>query len=200
MRNAMSAAPAALLACSLLTGCAGLNSLTSDVSSFSQWPAGRQPGTYAFERLPSQQARPEQQQQLENAARTALQTAGFRAAPDEKSAEFNVQLGARVSLDERSLYQDPFWWQHGLHTGPLGRGLYWGQGFAFRFDHASYEREVALLIRDRKSGQALYEARASNDGASASIGHLLPAMFEAALKDFPYGGVNPRRVTIPMAP
>ena len=42
------------------------------------------------------------------------------------------------------------------------------------------EREVALLIRDRKNGQLLYEARASNAGPSASIDYLLPAMFEAA--------------------
>jgi hypothetical protein len=58
----------------------------------------------------------------------------------------------------------------------------------------TFEREVALLIRDRKTGQLLYEARASNAGPSASIDYLLPAMFEAALKDFPSGGPNPRSV------
>ena len=41
----------------------------------------------------------------------------------------------------------------------------------------------------------LYEARASNDGASPSIESLLPAMFEAAMKDFPHTGINPRKVT-----
>ena len=58
----------------------------------------------------------------------------------------------------------------------------------------TYDREVALLIRDRKTGQPLYEARAVNDGTSPSINALLPAMFEAAMKDFPSAGVNPRRV------
>ena len=43
----------------LLAGCAAMNSLTSDVASYSAWPADRKPGSYAFERLPSQQARPE---------------------------------------------------------------------------------------------------------------------------------------------
>jgi hypothetical protein len=64
----------------------------------------------------------------------------------------------------------------------------------------TYEREVALLIRDRHSGQPLYETRASNDGGSPSIQSLLPAMFEAAMKDFPAGSVTPRRVTTEISP
>jgi hypothetical protein len=54
---------------------------------------------------------------------------------------------------------------------------------------------VALLIRDRRTGQLLYEARASNTGPSASIDRLLPAMFAAAMQDFPSAGPNPRTVT-----
>ena len=42
-----------------LAGCASLNVLDAEVSSFSRWPAGRAPATYAFERLPSQQANPQ---------------------------------------------------------------------------------------------------------------------------------------------
>ena len=51
-----------MLAALVLSGCAGLNNVTSEVSSYGQWPADRKPASYAFERLPSQQARPEQQQ------------------------------------------------------------------------------------------------------------------------------------------
>ena len=53
---------------------------------------------------------------------------------------------------------------------------------------------MILLIRDRRSGQPVYETRASNQGSSSAINSLLPAMFEAAMKDFPQGGINPRRV------
>ena len=56
------------------------------------------------------------------------------------------------------------------------------------------------LIRDRKSGQALYEARATTDGASSASSNLLAAMFEAALKDFPNAGLNPRRVRVELSP
>jgi hypothetical protein len=183
-----------LIAAAALSGCATFNNLNNDVSTYSQWPAQRKPASYAFERLPSQQARPDEQQRLEDAARGAIEAAGFSAAADAKAAEFVVQLGARVNANDRSLYDDPFWWRGGLYYSRHGRG-FWGPGFGMGFTTPTYEREVAVLIRDRQSGQPLYEARASNDGASPSINSLLPAMFEAAMKDFPHAGVNPRKVT-----
>lgn len=204
MSRTLSTFLAAAAAAFALAGCTTLNQLTSEVSSFSQWPAERKPGSYAFERLPSQQARPEQQQLLEDSARRALELAGFTPATDDKSAEFVVQLGARVDATDQYLYyDDPFWWRGGLAYGRWGRP-YWrpapGFGFGFATATTSYEREVALLIRDRKSSQPLFEARATNDGSSPAIRSLLPAMFEAAMKDFPSGGVNPRRVTTPIDP
>lgn len=182
-----------LIAAVSLAGCASLNSLTSEVSSYSQWPAERKPGSYAFERLPSQQTRPQQQQLLEDSARPALEAAGFTPAADAKDSEYIVQLGARVSATEQ-YYDDPFWWRGGLYSHRFSRPWpYYGMGFGI--PSTTYEREVALLIRDRKSGQPLYETRASNDGGSPSIQSLLPAMFEAAMKDFPAGSVTPRQVT-----
>ena len=41
----------------LVSGCAAVNSLPVDVASYGDWPTGRAPGQYRFERLPSQQAR-----------------------------------------------------------------------------------------------------------------------------------------------
>jgi hypothetical protein len=63
----------------------------------------------------------------------------------------------------------------------------------------TYLREVVVLIRDRRSGQTVYETRASNSGYSPSINSLLPAMFGAALADFPHRGPNPRHVVMPIA-
>ena len=60
---------ACLLVAAALTGCAAMNNLTSDVSSYSAWPADRKPGTYAFERLPSQQLRADRSQAIEDGAR-----------------------------------------------------------------------------------------------------------------------------------
>ena len=196
----------AVAAVMTLTACAGFNQLSSDVSTFSQWPAGRKPASYAFDRLPSQQANAETQKVLEEAAARGLQTAGFTPATDAKTADVTVQLGARVNVQDASPFDDPFWWRGGLYRGyaargyrsggfGFGLGLGFGRGF---YGPPSFEREVAVLIRDKKSGEALYEARAVNDGASQSINSLLPAMFDAALQGFPTqtsSSANPRRVT-----
>jgi hypothetical protein len=186
-----------------LTACAGIRQLNNDVSTYSLWPAERKPATYAFERLPSQQANPQQQQLLEDAASRAMEQAGFTLATDPKAADVTVTLGARVSANDRSPYDDPFWWHGGLYAHHFyGRPWpYWRTGYGMRFgspfyfyDSPTYEREVAMLIRDRKTGEPLYETRVTNDGYSSSINALLGAMFEAGLKDFPNGGANPRRV------
>jgi Domain of unknown function (DUF4136) len=181
-----------------LGGCAGMNNLASDVSSYGPWPAERKASAFVFERLPSQQAQPERQQQLETAARGALEAAGFRAAAEPGSADYLVQIGARVTSNDPWIYNDPLFWRGGLRYGYGGRwNRGWGPGWGYNsfYTSSNFEREVALLIRDRKTGQLLYEARASNNGPSASIDYLLPAMFEAALKDFPSTGPNPRSVT-----
>ena len=198
-----------LVAAVALAGCAAMRSIDSDVSTYSRWPPERKPATYAFERLPSQQVRPEQQQQLEDAARSAVEAAGFAPAGDPKGADVTVQVGVRVTALDRSPFYDPFWWGPGLH-GPYfyGRGGrlfyapgWYSYGWGPRWDYpTTYAREVALLIRDRKSGEPLYEARASNDGYSPMTETALPAMFEAAMKDFPNSGINPRRVTVEIKP
>ena len=194
MKSLATVAGAAAFA--VLAGCASLNTIESDVSSYSQWPADRKPGTYAFERLPSQQANAERQASLELAARSALTAAGFSEA-DPANADVSVQVGARVTRYERSPSFDPFW--HGY--APWGYGG-WGWG-PRRFgpwppyqEPPYYGREVALLIRDRKSGSVLYETRATNEGGSSGGGPVLAAMFDAAMKDFPQAAVNPRRVQI----
>jgi len=184
----------------VLGGCAGLNTLHNDVSTYGPWPAERKPASFVFERLPSQQQAPQRQQLLEDAARGALEAAGFRAAADPNDAEYLIQLGARVTTNDPWIVNEPlFWrghWRYG--TRHWGRDPYWGLHGGFGYPYAyspRFEREVALLIRDRRTGQLLYEARADTTGASAAIDHLLPAMFEAAMKDFPATGPNPRDVT-----
>lgn len=178
-----------------LTGCAGLDTLQSEVATYGEWPAGRAPGSYAFERLPSQQARAGLQDALEAAARPALQAAGFRPATAGTEPEVLVQLGARVTRTELSPWDDPLWWR-----GSFGYWRYrpwpgpsWQLGWQGSVPR--YEREVALLLRDRASGKPLYEARAASDGATRGDAAIWRAMFEAAMKDFPAVGLNPRSVT-----
>ena len=197
---------ASAFALAALAGCAALTSVDSDVSSYSRWPAGRQPTTYAFERLPSQQAHPQHAQVLEDSARRAIEGAGFVPAAEGAVPDVSIQLGARITETDRSPFDDPFWYGPGgsFHRafgygrygrpfwGPSWRYGYWGPS---AYDLPYYEREVAVLIRDKRSGEPLYEARANSDGTSSTAATVLPAMFGAALKDFPNGGAtNPHRV------
>ena len=183
-----------------LSGCAAVRTIDSDVSTYSQWPAGRAPGSYAFERLPSQQAHAEQQQALEDVARGALEAAGFVPAADPATADVRVQLASRLDAMAAGYYGDPF----GTFGGTIGwrrpfGGYHGGASFGFGWrwpQPAVYERQVMLLVRDRQTGLALFEARASSDSSSVAFASALPALFQAAMKDFPDGGVNPRRISV----
>ena len=194
MRTLLSCLLAATVA---LSGCAAMNSVSSDVSSFGEWPAGRKAGSYAFERLPSQQSRAAETDALENAAKGALVKAGFTPVAAGQEPEVLVQVGARIGRTDTYPWADPIWWRGSFGYYRYGPwfGPRWGLGM--QFDATRYEREVAVLIRDRASGKPLFEARASNESSSSSAGSAtLAAMFEAALVDFPRLGMNPRRVSV----
>lgn len=193
-------AAATLIATSafLAAGCAGIASVSSDVSSYGEWPADRKPGTYAFERLPSQQARPEETAQLEEAARGALAKAGFTPAAADKQPDVLVQVGARDARADVQLWDDPLWWRGGFGYWRHGPWLYprWGVGATWRSDFPRYERQVALLIRDRASGKPMFETRAVSEGGTRADSATLGAMFQASMMDFPRLGMNPRRVVV----
>ena len=179
-------------------GCASLNQIHSEVSSYGSWPAGRSPGSYRIERLPSQAAKPAAQSDLERAAAAALAEAGFRPAAEGSAADVVVQVGARVSRESRLPWDDPLWWHA---WGPRWNSMLWAQpGWAWRaqWERTDYQREVALLLRDRASGEALYEARARSEGVSAGGDEVLAAMFSAALKDFPRAVPEPHSVSVPV--
>ncbi|QPF75520.1 DUF4136 domain-containing protein [Roseateles sp. DAIF2] len=191
-----------------LGGCAALNSVSADAQSFGSWPAGRQPGSYAFERLPSQQQNEKSQAELEDAARAALEKAGFTAAADTKSADVLVSIGVRVSRSANAVWDDPLWWRwNGSYFhwryGPAWRPYYSRWGYPYPMDpmmERRYDREVALLLRDRRSNEPLYEARASNDGNTQGSLSLIGALFEASMVDFPQTKPQPHNVTVQLPP
>lgn len=191
----------ATLGAAALGGCAALSSLQASISTYGEWPSGRAAGSYAFDRLPSQQANPESQQRLEDAAHVALEAAGFAAAAPGATPDVLVQVGARITRYDRSPWDDPLWWRGGFGYWRYRPwpGPYWGHPYAYGAS-TRYDREVAILLRDRASGRPLYEARASSDGNTAGGADVLAAMFRAALFDFPRSGANPRSVTVALKP
>ncbi|MEK8086884.1 DUF4136 domain-containing protein [Aquabacterium sp. A3] len=188
-----------VLSLGFLSGCASLNTFSSQVSSHGTWPADRQPGAYVFERLPSQTATPEltqQQAALEDAARPALQAAGFSEAAEPALAAVVVQLASQVQVEARPP-MDNFWYPYGA----WGWGGFWGPGrggvaLGLRLEPPYVQMEVSVLMRDRASHTVLYETRARHDRLGAVDERLYPLLFEAALKDFPLVAVSPRTVTL----
>lgn len=181
-----------------LAGCGTMTSLTADVSSFGQWPPTRPLPRYAFERLPSQQAQPDFQARVEAAARPVLTRKGFVEADSPQKADVLVQVAAQA----RTLYSgyDPFDRWDGRFFG--GFGGFWGGrgglGFGMSFDPPVTQMQVDVLIRDKASSQTLYETHATHRRAGGVVESLMPAMFDAALKDFPAQAISPRVVTVPI--
>ncbi|MBM3388768.1 MAG: DUF4136 domain-containing protein [Betaproteobacteria bacterium] len=183
-----------------LSGCASLNQISSEVSSFGQWPPGRPPGSYFIERLPSQAAQTSANgtlAPLEAAAHGALQAAGFRQAPSLEKADVVVQIGARVTRYDISPWADPLWWRWGPRywRGPAWTGQrFYGMPPGWRTAPPP-DREVALLLRDRATSVPLWEARAVSSGNSTDV-TVFQAMFSAALSDFPNAKPQVRDVAV----
>jgi hypothetical protein len=204
----------ALAAATALAGCASMNTVDASVATFGAWPAGAAPGTYAFDRLPSQEKNPQRTQAIENAAAQALAAAGFRPAADGAKPAVMIQIGARTERFEQAPWDDPFWWggprRFGYRGwagyGPYGPwgpyGMHRGLWSPFPPQPDVYLHEVALLIRDADTGKALYETRASTDGYSSGGDRMLAAMFDASMKDFPRAvdKAHTIRVPLPMVP
>lgn len=181
-----------------LGGCSTVRLVESDVSSYSFWPENRPPASFSFERLPSQQSRPDIQDRLEAAALPALQKAGLRPAEDGQ-ADVTVQVGV---AETRYYYNDPFYPYPPF--GPSyygGRFGYWGHGAAFGFSAYAptpyYLYDAGVLIRDARTKQVVYETHAKYEGYWADDA-VRAVLFEAAMKDFPRPALSPRRVAIEM--
>lgn len=189
-----------------VTGCSGPYTVSADVSSYGSWPAGRNAGTYAFDRLPSQQQSDEaakRQDTLEKSAASALERAGFKLAADPKAADVLVTLGARITAYDPVPWDDPLWWRwRGRLISPrYGYAAGWG-GWGWRQDpffDRRYDRAVAVLLRDRASGEALFETHASNEGATVGGETMIGALFDAAMADFPKIDPKPHRVSVQVA-
>ena len=141
----------------LLAGCASFHTVSSSVATYGTWPADMAPGTYTFDRLPSQQANLQRQQSLEAAAAQALGSAGFRPAAEGDKASVTVQLGARIERYEVSPWNDPYWgyWGVGFHhhgyPGWYGPGWYGPGWYGPGYGQAMVATATGAAIRIRRT-------------------------------------------------
>jgi hypothetical protein len=194
----------------LLGGCASTPQISADVASFGTWPAGRSAGSYSIERLPSQARGGGAQDQLEGAARAALERAGFKPAGAADQADVLVQVGGRQGkVLEASPWFDfglAGWWgagpRHARWPGHrrfsagvgIGFGPTWGP---WPIDPVRDYREVALMIIDRSSRNPLVEVHVRQEARYVSDDSV-GAMFDAALLGFPQLPEGERTIVVPL--
>ena len=182
----------------LMTGCASVRLVDTDVTAFPKWTAAPPgPGTaYRFERLPSQQNLAAQQDAVEADARTALAKVGMELNP--AVARYSVQVVATTQIIERGYPgYDGIFGGPGLFLGGGSRGLGFGLSFPMRFPEPTYfKREVSMLMRELISQQVVFETRAFHDGVWSDPQAVFPAMMDAALRGFPEPPPGTRRINV----
>jgi len=193
----------AALALSWLTGCASLRLIDSDVVSVAAAPPGMslQGAKYRFERLPSQVHNPEAGL-AEQQAQAAMTAVGL--VRDDAAASLSVMVGfsgTQYQADPWGRPLGPGWIPYGsIAVGSgFGRnfGSHVGLGVGMRFPPPTqYRREVSVVMRDLKSGQVVYETRASHAGPWSDSVPIFATLFQAALANFPNPPAGPRRVNI----
>ncbi|PUE06218.1 hypothetical protein B9Z51_15445 [Limnohabitans sp. T6-5] len=189
----------------LLTGCSSMRIVDSDVVSVAAAPPGMnlQGATYRFERLPSQVNNPEVGL-AEQQAQAAMAAVGL--VRNDAAAQLSVLVGFSGS----KYFADPWgrpiapgfypgWTPYGSIFMGRGLGSYGGLGIGMGMrlpPPPQYLREVSLIMRDLKSGQVVYETRASHDGPWSDSVQIFSTLFQAALANFPHPPAGPRRVNI----
>ncbi len=189
-----------------LTGCGTTRLVDTDVRSYASAPLVPAGARYRFERLPSQQApaNAEQQSQLEALVQPALAKVGLQR--DDAAAGYSVQVSVDIKVDpyspwDRSIigWGPGFNLGWGMHSGRvlyMGHYPYWGMSTFGVNDLPYYWRQVSIIIRDLISAQVVYETHAAHDGTWSDSAKVLPAMFEAALQGFPNPPQDLRHIKI----
>lgn len=186
----------------LLTGCASVREVQSDVQSYSSLPALPAPPTYRLELLPSQQAQAPQFAAIESLAQQSLAKVGLQR--DDSQGSLVVQIGAqaRYTRDNSPYYYGgpygPRWnWGVGF-----GRGAGWGMGFGgpWMFDAPPllHYRAVSVVMREQRTQRIVYETSAVHEDVWTNDPAIFGVLFDAALSGFPNPPQGARQVRTPL--
>jgi len=177
----------------LLAGCASQRLIDSQVNAFA--PQSIATGSrYRFERLPSQQADAQAQDQLEAITEAALTEVGLLR--DDTAPRYTVQVSATQRVQDLVLDRPTLGWSLGWMFGNGGILMGSDAGFPGWNRQTNYWREVGLIVRDTSTQSVVYETRATHDGPWSDTERILPALLQAALKGFPNPPSGVRRVDI----
>jgi len=174
----------------LLAGCAGPRMIDSEVQAFAGKTAAVQGASYQIERLPSQLT-DTTRATLEDMAHAALAQAGLKRS--EATARYSIQVSAAVEqyvrevlMPERRrwMWRDPFY--------------LWGSSTLLVTEPSRFRHSVLFVMRDRTSGDIVYETSAGYESGWADGARVFPVLMQAALRDYPTPPNGPRTISLPM--
>jgi len=182
-----------------LGGCASMRLIDSQVVAVANAPAGYpwKGAKFRFERLPTQAANPEAGL-AEQQAQEALAAVGLER--DDAQAQLSVLVGFGAQSYLADPWGRPMPWG-GWGSVSVGRGAPWGSGWGVGMGMplpppTHYRREVSLVLRDLRSGQVVYDTRASHEGPWTDSKVVFATLFKAALAHFPHPPAGAQRVNI----
>lgn len=184
------AALLALLGLAVLSGCASSRIIDSDVRAFAGSTVAQRPASYRFDRLPSQEAQGASQDRIEAIAESALQSVDLtrQSTAPRYAITVDVRRESYVRLPARA----------GRRNGIFDHETdgTWPPSMLLNFEQTWYKHNVHLLMRDLGSGQVVFETQAEHNGPWSDTLGLLPAMLEAALRDFPAPPQGMRNIVV----
>jgi Domain of unknown function (DUF4136) len=191
----------------LLAGCA--TTVSSDVTTFHQWPAQLSSKTYSID-APAPQDDTLDVRRYLDLVRAQMARLGFQEAGAD--AALKVKMRFRTTDVPVNVVQavDPFFYSSARYGwGPYRRGWrggYYGGGFYDPFwggpggyqvvERHVYQRDVQVAIRSAVDGKPLFDVTVHNNSSQPSTPALMPALVQSAFEGFPGPNGGARRVEL----
>lgn len=195
----------------MLTGC-GTVTISSQVSSFHEWPAASPDKSYTFDASLAQQAAPEYRH-AEALLRQALQAKGFsEGATADAHLKISMNYGTSLADIEFSgpwypAIYGPYWRVH------FSRGMVYRNYYPYPFTRFNnwwmwqevnvrryYLHQLEIFVSEAKTSKKLADIKASTEQLDQDLQKYLPYLIESALQDFPGTNGQTRTVELPLAP
>ena len=195
----------------LCSGCA--STITSQVTTFHEWPNDLKEKSFTIEAMPGQENDPEYKLYA-SMLREKLQRLGFTTDKELISSDLKVIMEYDTLVSEMQLPMafwgaryDPFWQ---IHYSRFSRRsgfyspYYFGRLNSFYvmpdFNITRYFlHQLAISIADRKSGKTLANIKVSTEQISPRISKQMPYLLESAFKEFPGENGSTTEIKLPIS-
>ncbi|MCQ9328538.1 DUF4136 domain-containing protein [Pelistega suis] len=201
--------PIIIASTALLTACATPDTFTTQVNAFNNWPADTKGKLYAFSNDVSQNL--EQKSYADLIAKEMWRT-GLMQTNNIKKAHYLVNFNASTETREKIVqeyYEEPMFvptfgfgfgnFGYGYPGWGWGNNFYSGVGISYTPRVAQYPIQIsrhtlALEIKNNKTGNPVYQAKAVADSQNASLTQVMPYLAVSVFDNFPGSNGGTRHI------